>query len=47
MRPGTRRRIAYTQLLRQGERNAPLLQVSCAAAPRQGGLERSELLGKV
>ena len=47
VRPGARRRIAYAHLLRQGEGNAPLLQVGLAAAPRQGGLERGELLGKV
>jgi hypothetical protein len=45
--PGTWCRIAHAQLLRQGQRNAPLLQVGVAAAPRQGGLKRGELLGKV
>jgi hypothetical protein len=47
MRPGARRRIAHAELLRQGQGNAPLLQVRGAAAPRQGSLERSELLGQV
>ena len=45
--PGARRRIAHAALLRQGEGNATLLQVGVAAAPRQGGLERGELLGEV
>jgi hypothetical protein len=47
MRPGTRRRIAHAQLLRQFEGNATLLQVRFAAAAREGSLERSELLGEV
>ena len=32
-------------LLRQGQGNPPLLQVGCTTAPRQGSLERGELLG--
>ena len=47
MRPGARRRIAHAELLRQGQGNAALLQVGGATAPRQGGLERGELLGEV
>ena len=47
MRPGTRRRIAHTQLLRQGQGNAALLQVRFAAAAGQSSLEGSELLGQV
>ena len=47
VRPGARRCIAHTELLRQGQRNAALLQVGVATAPRQGGLERGELLGQV
>jgi hypothetical protein len=47
MRPGARHRIAHALLLRQGQRNAPLLQVRGAGAPRQGGLEGGELLGQV
>jgi hypothetical protein len=47
MRPAARRRIAHAELLGEGEGNAPLLQVGGAAAPRQGSLERGELLGKV
>ena len=34
-------------LQRQGQGNAPLLQVRFATTARQGGLERSELLGQV
>ena len=45
MRPGTRRRIADTVLQRQGQGNTALLQVRFATAPRQGSLERGELLG--
>ncbi len=45
MRPGARRRIAYTQLLCQGQGNAPLLQIGIATTARQSGLERGELLG--
>src|SRR4029434_10164066 len=47
MRPGARPRIAHATLLRQGQGNAPLLQVHLATAPWQGSLERGELLGKV
>jgi hypothetical protein len=47
MRPSARRRIAHAQLLRQRERNAPLLQVRGAAAPRQGRLKRGELRRQV
>jgi hypothetical protein len=47
VRPGARRRIAHAELLGEGEGNAPLLQVGGTAAPRQGGLKRGELLGKV
>jgi hypothetical protein len=34
-------------LLRQGQGNAALLQVGFATAPRQGSLERGELLRQV
>ena len=34
MRPRARRRIAHTVLLREGQGNAPLLQVRSAGAPR-------------
>src|SRR4030095_16735001 len=37
MRPGARRCIAHAVLLRQGEGNAPLLQVYCPATAGQGG----------
>src|SRR5262245_2838400 len=47
MWPGARRRIAHTELLRQGQGNAPLLQVGVATTPRQGSLERGELVGEV
>ena len=47
MRPGTRRRIAHTVLLRQGQGNAALLQVHFATAVWQSCLEGSELLGQV
>jgi hypothetical protein len=47
MRPRARRGIAYAQLLRQGQGNAALLQIRCAAAARQSGLERHELRGQV
>jgi hypothetical protein len=47
MWPGAWRRVAHTALLRQGQENAAPLQVRGAAAPRQGRLERGELLGKV
>ena len=46
-RPGARCRIAHIELLRQAQGNAALLQVGGATAPRQGGLERGELLGEV
>src|SRR6266704_1882705 len=44
MRPGARRRIAHAMLLRQRQGNAALLQVGCATATGQGGLEGGELL---
>ena len=47
MRPGTRRRIAHTVLLRQGQGNTALLQVRCAAAAWQSSLEHGELLSQV
>src|SRR6266446_2352065 len=45
--PAARRRRAHAALLRQRQGNAALLQVGGAAAPRQGGLERGDLLGEV
>ena len=45
MRPGARPRIAHAMLLRQRQRNAPLLQVGGAAAA--GGLKRSKLVSEV
>src|SRR5439155_19556493 len=47
MRPGARRRIAHTALLRQGQGNASLLQVRFPTTAGQGGLERGELLREV
>jgi hypothetical protein len=47
VRLGAWRRRAHAQLLRQRQGNAPLLQVGLATAPRQGGLEGSELLGQI
>ena len=47
MRPGTRRRIADAQLLRQLQGNTALLQVGFAAAAGQGSLEGRELLSQV
>ncbi len=47
VRPGARRHIAHAQLLRQRQGNAALLQVGCAAAARQGGLERGKLWREV
>ena len=43
MRPGARRRIAHTVLLRQGQGNAALLEVRFAAAAWHSGLEGREL----
>ena len=45
--PGARRRIAHPALLRQGQGNAPLLQVGLATAGGQGGLEGGELRRQV
>src|SRR6266446_10664543 len=47
MWPGAWHCIAHAALLRQRQGNAALLQVGCARAARQGGLERGELLGEV
>ena len=47
MRPGAWRCIAHTILHRQGQGNAPLLQVRVAAAAGQRGLEGGKLLRKV
>ena len=47
MRPVARRWIAHTMLLRQGQGNAALLQIRCAAAAGQGGLEGGELLCEI
>ena len=46
MRPGARRRIAHTMLLRQGQGNTALLQVRFAAAPGQGRMEGGWILGR-
>src|SRR4029450_13061255 len=42
-RPSARRCIAHAVLLRQGQGNAPLLQVRLSTTARQDGLERREL----
>src|SRR5712692_6526141 len=47
VRPGAWRRKAHTALLRQRQGNAALLQGGVAAALRQGGLERGELLCQI
>ena len=47
MRPGARRCIAHTVLLRQGQGNTALLQVHFAAAAGQSSLKGRELLSQV
>jgi hypothetical protein len=47
VRPGPRRRVAHPELLCLRQRHAALAQVRLAAAPRQGGLERGQVLCEV